>query len=43
MRVASVTRSNPFRLALCQGILDADVDLVAVTERRSRARGLLAW
>ena len=43
MRVALVTHSNPFRLALCQGILDADVDLVAVTERRSRARGLLAW
>ncbi len=43
MRVALVTHSNPFRLALCQGILDADVDLVAVTETRTRAGGLLAW
>lgn len=30
IRVALVTHSNPFRLALCQGILEADGALVAL-------------
>jgi len=41
MRVALLTHSNPFRLAVCEGILDGGARLVAVTEPTRRVGGLL--
>lgn len=40
MRVVLISCSIPFRLAVCQGILDTDAQLVAVLKRKGKAKGL---
>ncbi len=40
MRVALLSHANPFRYSVCRGILDSEVQLVSVMERRDSQRGL---
>lgn len=43
MRVALLSQPNPFRYCVCQGILDSEVQLVSVMERKDSRRGLWAF